>query len=465
MKFLRRLDVRLTGLALVVFLVAALVQSVVSILFIIHTYNEYSLQEMRSQWRRVSEGLTRRGCRDTSCIAEAARDFSFFDEANPAFLTDPEGRVLLKLPSWAGVDVGTVLRPRETMGDLYIARSTSGAELAFVRGDLTSGGDLLGHVYVYQYPVEEARGYFGFVPLYGPLVVRGVIVSLVVAVVLAAALFTFLTRRLRRLTDAVAAYRPEAGLPDLAFPGGDEIAVLAARFKEMAARIGTLIAELRHAEEARKQLIAGISHDLRSPVTSIGVGLELLDGTGADGKVLGSLREDVEFLGRLIEDLFEIVQIKDRPGGPERAPELVREILERAGRALYPSASARGVAVEVVPGDLPETMEINGRLIYRLLDNLLRNAIAHAPSGSTVRLAGRVEDGRAMFEVTDQGPGLDRDAEAIFARYVSRRKGGVGLGLALAREIALAHGGTIAAANRPEGGARFSVRIPLSRPA
>ena len=462
MRFFRRLDVRLTVLALGVVLVAAVVQSVVSILFIVRTYNEYSLQDMRRQWARVNQVLARAGCRQAACVADAARDFSFFSEENPAFLTDTAGRVLLKLPSWAPVDVGPAIQPRATMGDLYIGRAAGGGEVAFVRGNLANGGEILGYVYVYQYPLEEANSAFGFVRLYAPLVVRGVIVSAAVAALMAATLFTLLTRRLRRLTEAVTNYRPEAGLPDLSFRGKDEIATLAARFREMAARIGSLIAELRRADESRQQLIAGISHDLRSPVTSIGVGLELLDGTGADQTLVDSLREDVEFLGRLIEDLFEIVQLKDRPGGPERAPELVGEILERAGRSIYPVASARGVALEVSPGDLPETMEVNGRLLFRLLDNLLRNAIAHAPPGSTVRLAGRVEDGRALFEVTDQGPGLDRDAEAIFARYVSRRKGGVGLGLALAREIALAHGGTIAATNRPEGGARFSVRIPIS---
>ena len=461
MKFLRRLDVKLTLLMLLIVLVAAGVQSVVSILFIIRVINEYSMQALEGEWDSLNHMLAEAGCERADCIPAVLGGLALFDEASPAFFTDTRGRVVLKLPPDAAVDAGPRLRPTETMGALYVARGPEGQDLAFVRGELRSARGLLGYIYIFQSPVEGAGGFFDFLGLYRPVVLRSVIVSLAVAAVLAAALVGLLTRRLRRLTDAVAAYDPKKGLGNLRFRGGDEITTLATRFQEMDARIASLIGELERAAQARRQLIAGIGHDLRSPVTSIGVGLELLEGTGADRRLVDSLREDVDFLGRLIDDLFEIIQIRDRPGGPERKPELVGEILERAARSLYAVAEARGVALEVDAEGLPETMEINGRLLFRLFDNLLRNAILHGPPGSTVRLSARREDDRAVFDVTDEGPGIAGDPETIFERYVSRRVGGVGLGLALAREIAQSHGGDIEAADREGGGARFTVSMPI----
>jgi len=462
MRLISRLYIKLTLWSLGVVLFALALQSIISVVSLVRSYNEYSLELMKKQWGMINKVIEAEGCVQPECLGRALARFPVFDSLLPVFLTALDGEVLMTLPPNTPIKVGGRIEQAEREGNFFFVTNAEGEELAFVRGDLLLRGDRVGYIYSYQYRVAEASEHFGYLQLYGRPVLRSIGVSLLVAAAVALTVFGFVTRRLRKLTEAVVSYDPQHGLGALRMTGKDEITVLADSFRAMAARTESLLGALHEEEERRKQLVAGISHDLRSPVTSISTGLELLEGEADNPEMLDSLREDVDFLSKLIDDLFEIARLHDQEGTSVKQPILIRELVERAARALYPMASARKVQIATQMQGAPEQIPGDGRLLLRLLDNLVRNAIAFSPEDSTVTVRGETSVGKMRIFVEDQGPGLSVDPSKIFDRYHSMRKGGVGLGLALAREISLAHGGDLSAENRPEGGARFVLVLPAA---
>jgi len=205
-------------------------------------------------------------------------------------------------------------------------------------------------------------------------------------------------------------------------------------------------------ERARRQLVAAVSHDLRTPITS----LRLLAEAVEDDLVDGAARRDylhrigihVRTLGTLIEDLFELTRLEagDIRWGLERTSidELVRDTVE----AMRPHAEAGDVRVAAelpVQGTMAQT---NPEQLQRVLFNLLQNAIRHTPADGSVVVRAEPRDGVVEIEVADTGEGIaGADRERVFEPFVqgesrsARSDGSAGLGLAIARAIVEAHGG------------------------
>ncbi|HET6899138.1 MAG TPA: PAS domain S-box protein [Vicinamibacteria bacterium] len=211
-------------------------------------------------------------------------------------------------------------------------------------------------------------------------------------------------------------------------------------------------------------LVAGVAHEVRNPLFSISATLDALETDLRDRpdfmELAGLLRSQVGRLTQLMRDLLdygkpaELSLAAVQPGDPVR----------KATRSC--AALARNKEVEldvrVAPG-LPALAVDAGRM-EQVLENLLANAVHHAPRGTSVRLTvDRADDGRAVcFRVEDDGPGIaSADLERLFEPFFSRRQGGTGLGLSIVHRIVDAHGGTVGAANRPEGGAVFTVALPV----
>jgi len=305
---------------------------------------------------------------------------------------------------------------------------------------------------------------------------RATVVVLIVAVALAlllGALFTVrlvrpirdVTRRVERLGEGDYADR----LPE----GADELGRLAAAVNEMAARVEASLASLRETDRLRRELVANVGHDLRTPLAALRVTLDEAERFAAEGRsddvadALAAARRQSEGAADLVADLFEL-SVLDRPGhalrlGPVPLGELARDVGAQH-RAAFAEA---GIAFEVdAPPGLP-VVEADGARLVRALSNLLDNARRHTPAGGTVTLAARSASGEAAFEVADTGEGIAPDALAhVFERYYRgegpRTRGtGTGLGLAIARAVAEAHGGTLAAENTPGEGATFRLVLPL----
>jgi signal transduction histidine kinase len=240
--------------------------------------------------------------------------------------------------------------------------------------------------------------------------------------------------------------------------GPTEVAELAASFNEMAAGLEQLF-------DARRELVAWASHDLRTPLANMQAMLEALeDGLVEPDSTLPVLREQVEHLSTLVDDLFELARIDAGALTLELCDAELEPVVEACLRGVEADARRRGVDLDAsVPKDVrarfaPEKVE-------RVLFNLITNALRHTPSDGSVAV--RVEQlGREVqVSVEDTGEGLDEEArQRMFDRFwrgdPARSVRGAGLGLAIARGIVEAHGGRIWAESPPDGGARVSFTLP-----
>jgi signal transduction histidine kinase len=235
--------------------------------------------------------------------------------------------------------------------------------------------------------------------------------------------------------------------------------------------------DLGASDRARRELVAAVSHDLRTPIASLGL---LVDAV-ADGVVTSPeeiaeyqarMRVHLAHLRELVDDLFELARLDAGDVAWEPVPVGVAELVEETAEAFRPSAQERRVTLtEQVAEGVPAVAASPERL-QRVLFNLLENAVAHAPSGGAVTLTAARDNGVVRFEVADTGSGIAPDEAArVFDRFyrggdgASRPAGGAGLGLAIARAIVEAHGGRIWVANPGERGARLAFTVPVHSPA
>jgi signal transduction histidine kinase len=240
--------------------------------------------------------------------------------------------------------------------------------------------------------------------------------------------------------------------------GPAELRELASSFNHMAASVSELF-------DARRELVAWASHDLRTPLANMQAMLEAIeDGLATPDDYLPALREQVRALTTLVDDLFELARIDSGALTLELREARLAGLVDGCLRGLEAEARIRQVSLESRVGDeltavcAPEKVE-------RVLLNLLVNALRHTPSdGSVAVLAERQDDGVRVV-VEDTGEGLNPESlRRMFERFwrgdPARSARGAGLGLAIARGLVEAHGGRIWAENRPGGGARICFTLP-----
>jgi signal transduction histidine kinase len=250
----------------------------------------------------------------------------------------------------------------------------------------------------------------------------------------------------------------------------DELAELAVAANTMISDLQAEEAARDHSDSARRDLVAAVSHDLRTPITSLRLLAEAVGDDIVDGEVrrgyLDRMRTHIDALSSLIDDLFELSRLEagDINWSLERVPlqELVGETVE----AMRLEAEAKGVAVRSDVSDELQPAKANPEKLQRVLFNLIQNAIRHTPAdGSVVVRAEPVESGIEV-EIADNGDGIaPAEREDVFTAFyrggadASRTGNGAGLGLAVSRAIVEAHGGRIWLADSPRGTrVRFSLR-------
>ena len=267
---------------------------------------------------------------------------------------------------------------------------------------------------------------------------------------------------IRHALAAVAAGRRDvrAGIA-----GRDELARLGA---DVDAMIGRLDVE----ERARRELMTAVSHDLRTPITALG----LLAQAIRDGIVDEETRQQyaarmtthVQALAGLIDDLFELTQVQRGELGSPREDVDLGMLVREAVEAMRPAAEARGVGLWVAPADGPAAVHGSAEKLQRVLFNLLQNAIRHTPAGGGVTVGVRAGDRGDTVElrVADTGGGIaPGDRERVFEPFfrggtdAPRTDGGAGLGLAISRAIVEAHRGWIGVADA-EPGTLVTVGLP-----
>ncbi len=305
-------------------------------------------------------------------------------------------------------------------------------------------------------------------------------VLLVYAAVLSLALFYLLATSMTAALGTIRAAAGRIAEGDLEtrveVETRDELAELAADLNAMAARLGAAARHERAMEQSRRELIAAVSHDLRTPLAAIRATIEaILDGVVTDeetvARYLRTMHDGTRELSRLIDDLFELSRIEAGAlilaPAPTALADLVSETLERMG----PQAAARAVTLTGSAEERLPLAPLDARLIGRVLVNLVDNALRHTPPGGCVEVSVHGDAATVGVTVADTGEGIaPADLPHVFDRFYrseksrSREHGGAGLGLAISRGIVDAHGGAIWAEPAQPRGARITFTLPTAAP-
>jgi signal transduction histidine kinase len=290
---------------------------------------------------------------------------------------------------------------------------------------------------------------------------------MLVLVGLAVALGTYpivrrLTQRLEGLQRGVERWGSGDLSARVTVHGNDEVAFLAERFNLAAERIETLMETQKSLLVSHKSLLANASHELRSPLARIRMGLELMDG-GANSSQRTEISRSIQELDQLIDEILLASRLDARQ--PDAEP---FEMLDLTGLAAEECARMQaelGTALQ------SHSLMLQGsaRLLRRLIRNLLENARRYSTGEVSLELTqtGVGTQQRAVIRVNDRGPGVPpSQRERIFEPFyrlpgASEREGGVGLGLALVKSITQRHMGTVRCEDRPGGGASFVVELPM----
>lgn len=306
-----------------------------------------------------------------------------------------------------------------------------------------------------------------------------VIAGAVFALLAALAVFHLFTRRLKRLTDAVEAFQRSAFTQPARVPGadarGDEIERLSAHFERMSERMAGQLRELEGAAERRRELLANVSHDLRTPLASMQGYLELLllrhGGLppAEERNYLETAARHCERLGRLVGELVELTKLEAHELQPRPEDFPLAELVQDVAQKFALDAQRRQVQLQADcarAGSSAATAHADIGMVERVLENLVENALRHTPAGGRVTL--EVAAGatlRPTVAVQDSGQGIAAaDLANIFERYYRAERtaqdGHAGLGLAIARRMVQLHGGELTVRSRPGEGTRFEFDLP-----
>ena len=412
---------------------------------------------------------------------------------NPAihiYLLDSRGRITahsapdgeVKLETVSLEPVGALLSGSEKLPIWGEDPRNPGQRRVFSAAPIPSSGPAQAYLYVVL-ANQESEGLSGL--LGQSSVIRIFAVVALVSIVLAAAVgllvFAMITRKLSELADGMERFqagdfsqRPQLPSP----PGGmaaDEIDRLTLAFREMAARIVGQVQKLKQTDVLRRELVANVSHDLKTPLASLQGYVDTLllkdDVLSPEERrnYLGVASRSCERLGKLVADLIELAKLDAHEVTPEVEPFSPGELLQDVAQKFALKAGQRSVRLET---DLPERVPYVSAdigLIERVLDNLIGNALAHTGPRGTVRLALRLEGDGVVLQVSDTGSGIpDHDLPHIFERFYRadsdgwEQGGHAGLGLAITKSILDLHGSPMQVNSRLGVGTSFAFRLPVA---
>jgi len=301
------------------------------------------------------------------------------------------------------------------------------------------------------------------VSLLRPVFLAGIIalfISLIIAVIFARSIY----RPVNRVTAA--AERIAHGQYDQEIPetGPREVKGLAKSFNQMARQV-------KHSQQQLRHFVADVSHQLKTPLTSIqGFSQALLDGTAGDKstklKAATIINEESNLMRRQVDELLELARMQ--AGHLKLAQETVdiSELLEHCREILMVEAEKKGVKIKI-NAELVSPVIGDADRLEQVFNNILDNALKNSPAHSLVEIAvHNLKNETVEVRIIDSGPGIPAEQLAhVFERFYQAGgvRSGAGLGLAIAKEIITAHGGTIEAQSEPGAGAEFIIRLPASQ--
>ncbi|MGX7682018.1 ATP-binding protein [Jatrophihabitans sp. DSM 45814] len=306
---------------------------------------------------------------------------------------------------------------------------------------------------------------------FGNQVIRRVLIALLVGVAIAVVLGLLVAQRISRplRRTAEAAHALAAGHRDVGVtPEGP------AEVAEVGVAVNTLASALSHSEARQREFLLSVSHDLRTPLTAIsGYAESLADGVvpaEQAAQVGAVMLTEAQRLNRLVADLLDLARLGAQEFRVDITPTDLTELARAAARVWFDRCRAAGVTFTLEEPGFAIWCQTDPSRVRQILDGLLENALRVTPAGAPIVLSVRTSSAppAAELEVRDGGPGLS-DADlavafersALYERYRGVRQVGTGLGLAIVDGLTRRLGGTVEAGHSSEGGARFTVRLPL----
>ncbi len=454
---------RLTAL----FLSVVLVFGLVSMAFAVRLFQDVTRSESVSELKREAAGLADLYAESALRSSDEGTRAPEFAAANLELATGDELYY-----------VGASLFPGQRFGLTRLTRDAlGGAQLdpeRVVTFEFTPPGESRLLLAAAQ-PVQLERGTepFGWLVVAKPVtelreqwvtLLERLALALAVGIALGAVLFWWLSRRLTepvlaltRATQDVAAGRYDVEIPEA--KGGDEIALLTDRFRRM-------VSKLAEAEQLKRSFLMSVSHELRTPLTAIRGHVEALrEGIVTEPEqVQGSLdivAAETDRLERLVGDVLDLAKLQAHRFTVRHEEVDLARVLDHVHGAFAEEARRREIDYRVEADGEPPVIVSDGDRVLQVISNLLSNAFRWTPDGGRVDLQLAAANGAVRVDVVDSGPGIPaEDRERIFEPFISQDVDGTGLGLPIARELAMALGGRVELTSEPGRGSRFRLVLP-----
>jgi two-component system OmpR family sensor kinase len=454
---------RLTAL----FLIVVLVFGLVSIALAVRLFQDVTRSQSVRELRREAAGLA-------ELYGEAALRASDAGSKAPEFAAEnleaASGNELFYVgPSiFPGQRFGLASLPASALGDVELDPervvtfefTPPGGEHKLIAAAepvrLAQGTDPFGHLVVGK-PVTELREQW--LTLLGRLTL-----ALAVGIALGAALFWWLSHRLTgpvlalsRATQRVAAGKYDVEIPETR--GSDEIAQLSDRFRRM-------VEQLAEAEKLKRSFLMSVSHELRTPLTAIRGHVEAVrEGIVSEPEQVEASLEivaaETDRLERLVGDVLDLAKLQAHRFTVRHEEVDLGRVLDHAYGAFAEEARRRAIDYRIDGDGEAPVIVSDGDRVLQVISNLLSNAFRWTPDGGRIELALAASNGAVRVDVVDSGPGVPADErERIFDPFISHDVNGTGLGLPIARELALALGGRIELEADARGGSRFRLVLP-----
>ena len=320
---------------------------------------------------------------------------------------------------------------------------------------------IIGSVYAYEYDTEQAELLEGL---------QSNLLKLSAGIAAAVVLLSFilsrmLTRKISALLTGIRKVREGAYEHRTHIPGRDEIAQIGEEFNSLTDRLQTT-------ETLRRRFVSDASHELKTPLAAIRLLTDsILQTNNMDMETVRDFVTDIgseaERLSRITEDLLRLTRLDSNQVDPPEVVE-VAPVLEQVMRMMSLLAQEKGTELTCQTGGDCRVLATKGE-VHQVIYNLTDNAVKYSGSHGSVRVELRRDGNDVVLTVADNGPGIpEEDLPRVFERFYrvdkarSRAAGGTGLGLSIVQDMVTKRGGTVSAANRPEGGAVFTVRWPAA---
>ena len=417
-----------------------------------------------------------------------AVEVEYYEEISEQYRTERTDQIISRLYAhywmyqWEGVQP-VVQDASSIAGTHIILTAANGTVIADSQGKLLGeyynpdslgsnltmpwSAEFLGKVYITLDP--EAEPFVAPFRRLSESINRFLLLGGAVAIVIALILTFVLSRRLSSPIGVLANAARRLGRGDLSqrvqFKGKGEVGVLAQAFNSMAA-------DLEHAEQLRRNLVADVAHELRTPLSNIQGYLEAIRDRvmKANAATIRSLNEETALLSRLVDELQELSLAEAGELKLVYQAEDIAKLVKQAVTSLQPQVAAKEILLSLdLPDNLP-LVNIDRQRVNEVLHNLLENAVAHTHKGGTINVAAMTQGDWVEISISDTGEGIPaEDLPNIFERLYrvdrsrARATGGSGLGLTIAKRMVEAHGGQITVQSELGKGSSFSFTLPIAK--